>query len=235
MKLGEGPASGRTRGGRAAAVPGLDAERAFWRAGLRLVAGTDEVGRGALAGPLVAGAVVLPACEGVALRRLRAALAGVRDSKELSPERRRELVGPIRAAAAGVAVGVVEADELDEVGLAAANRLAMERAVSALPIPPEALLLDACVVDLGLPQVGLIGGDARCLSIAAASIVAKVTRDRVMTEADALDPRFGFALHKGYASALHRDRLARHGPGPIHRRCFRPVACWRDWEEGAEA
>lgn len=225
------------RGGRpspVAGAPGLEAERAFWRAGLRLVAGADEVGRGALAGPLVAAAVVLPACEGAALRRLRAALAGVRDSKELTPERRRDLLGPIRAAAAGVAVGTVEADELDEVGLAAANRLAMERAVAALPISPEALLLDACVVELGLPQVGLIDGDARCLSIAAASIVAKVTRDRVMVGADEVDPRFGFALHKGYASALHRERLARHGPGPLHRRCFRPVADWREGAEGAE-
>ena len=205
------------------AAPGLDAERAFWRAGLRRVAGVDEVGRGALAGPLVAAAVVLPCCDGAALRRLRAALAGVRDSKMLLPERRRELVEPIRAAAEAVALGVVEADELDAIGLGAANRLAMERAVGALPAPPDALLLDAYVVDLGVPQVGLIDGDARCLSIAAASIVAKVARDRVMTEADDADPRFGFAAHKGYASALHRERLARHGPGPLHRRCFAPV------------
>ena len=205
------------------AVPDLSVERELWRAGLRRVAGVDEVGRGALAGPLVAAAVMLPACKGAALRRLRAALAGLHDSKLLPPERRRELLGPICAAVEAVAVGVVEADELDEIGLGAANRQAMERAVLALPVPPDALVLDACVLDLGLPQVGLIDGDARCLSIAAASIVAKVTRDRVMEEGHGADPRFGFAAHKGYASALHRERLARHGPGPLHRRCFAPV------------
>jgi ribonuclease HII len=204
----------------------LDVERAFWRAGLRRVAGVDEVGRGALAGPLVAAAVVLPCCEGAALRRLRAALAGVRDSKCLLPARRRELVGPIGAAAEAVAIGVVEAGELDALGVGPANRLAMERAVLALPITVDALALDACVVDLALPQVGLIDGDALCLSIAAASIVAKVTRDRMMTERDAADPRYGFAAHKGYASALHRERLLRHGPGPLHRRCFAPVREW---------
>ena len=122
---------------------------------------------------------------------------------------------------------MVEAAELDEVGLAAANRLAMERAVLALPVAVDALVLDACVLDLGLPQVGLIDGDATCLSVAAASIVAKVTRDRVMTEACGADPRYGFAGHKGYASALHQERLARHGPGPLHRRCFAPVGEWR--------
>ena len=204
-------------------APGLEAERAFWRAGLRRVAGVDEVGRGALAGPLVAAAVILPCCAGAALHRLRTALAGVRDSKQLLPDRRRDLIGPICATAEAVAVGVVEADELDAIGVGAANRLAMERAALALPVTPDALVLDACVLDLGLPQVGLIDGDARCLSIAAASIVAKVTRDRVMVEGDGADPRFGFAAHKGYASALHQERLARHGPGPLHRRCFAPV------------
>ncbi len=205
------------------AGPDLSVERELWRAGLSRVAGVDEVGRGALAGPLVAAAVVLPACSGAGLRRLRAVLAGVRDSKELPPERRRALFGPICAAAEAVAVGVVEADELDAIGLGAANRQAMERAVLSLPVAPDALLLDACVLDLGLPQVGLIDGDARCLSIAAASIVAKVTRDRVMEEGHGADPRFGFTAHKGYASSLHRERLARHGPGPLHRRCFAPV------------
>ncbi len=211
------------RGARAGeAIPDLECERAFWRAGLRRVAGVDEVGRGALAGPLVAAAVVLPCCQGPALRRLRTALAAVRDSKRLTPEQRRELIGPICAAAE--AVGVVEADELDAIGVGPANRLAMERAVLALPVAVDALLLDACVLDLELPQVGLIDGDAACLSIAAASVVAKLTRDRFMTECDGADPRFGFAAHKGYSSPLHQERLARHGPGPLHRRCFAPVA-----------
>ena len=205
-------------------APHLAMERGLWRIGWQRVAGVDEVGRGALAGPLIAAAVVLPCREGVALRRLRSALADVRDSKVVPAARRAELVGPICAAAEAVAVGVVEADELDDIGLGAANRQAMERAVLALPVTPDALVLDALVLDLGLPQIGLIDGDATSLSIAAASILAKVTRDQVMIDADAVDPRFGFAGHKGYGSALHLDRLARHGPGPLHRRCFAPVA-----------
>ena len=199
-------------------------ERAFWEGGLPLVAGVDEVGRGALAGPLVAAAVILPCCAGSALARLRESLAAVRDSKLLRPEQRVALVGPLTDAARAVGVGLVEPAELDTVGLAAANRLAMERAVLSLAMTPDALLLDACVVDLGVPQVGLIDGDARCLSIAAASIIAKVHRDRLMTELDRGDDRYRFALHKGYGSALHLQRLREHGPGPQHRRCFAPVA-----------
>jgi ribonuclease HII len=204
----------------AGGAPSLDHERAFWRAGLTRVAGVDEVGRGALAGPLVAAAVVLPACAGWELRRLRAALTAVRDSKALSPEQRSAILGTVEQTAASVAVGVVPPDELDTIGLAAANRLAMERAVLGLADEPEALLLDACVLDLGLPQVGPIRGDSLCLSIAAASIVAKVTRDRLMVAHDLLDPRYGFALHKGYGTTLHLAALRAHGPSPIHRRCF---------------
>ena len=213
-----------SRQARVGASPHLKHEIAFWQAGMRVVAGVDEVGRGALAGPLVAAAVVFPCCDGPALRRLRRALTGVRDSKQLTPERRRALLVPLAAAASAIAVGMVEAGELDAIGLAAANRLAMERAVSGLAIAVDALVLDALVVDLGLPQVGLIDGDARCLSIAAASIVAKVTRDQLMIDLDAHDPRYAFAAHKGYGSDLHQRRLREHGPGPHHRRCFGPVA-----------
>jgi ribonuclease HII len=205
-------------------APHLRYERAFWREGIPAVAGVDEVGRGALAGPLVAAAVVFPHCDGSALRRLRRALAGVRDSKQLSPEQRRALLEPIRAAASAIAIGMVEVAELDAVGLGAANRLAMERAVLGLTAPVDALVLDACVLDLGLPQVGLIDGDAQCISIAAASIVAKVARDQIMIDLDGDDDRYAFALHKGYGSALHQQRLREHGPGPHHRRCFGPVA-----------
>jgi ribonuclease HII len=208
--------------------PHLRHERAFWREGIQGVAGVDEVGRGALAGPLVAAAVVLPCCEGSALRRLRRELAGVRDSKQLTPEQRRALLEPITAAAAAIAVGMVEVDELDAVGLGAANRLAMERAVLGLAAPVDALVLDACVLDLALPQVGLIDGDARCLSIAAASIVAKVTRDQIMIDLDGTDDRYAFAAHKGYGSLLHHQRLQQHGPGPHHRRCFGPIAALLD-------
>jgi ribonuclease HII len=204
----------------AGSAPSLDHERAFWRAGLSRVAGVDEVGRGALAGPLVAAAVVLPACAGWELRRLRVALTAVRDSKLLSPEQRGAILGSVERTALCVAVGVVPPDELDAIGLAAANRLAMERAVLGLADEPEALLLDACVLDLGLPQVGPIRGDSLCLSIAAASIVAKVTRDRLMVAHDLLDPRYGFALHKGYGTPVHLAALRVHGPSPIHRHCF---------------
>ncbi len=204
-------------------VPNLATERIFWNAGFTSVAGVDEVGRGALAGPLVAAAVMLPAGSAAACHRLQTTLAAVRDSKQLLPARRRALMMPICGVATAVAVGIVEANELDEIGVAAANRLAMERAVLALPMLPEILLLDACVVDLAMPQIGLIDGDARCLSIAAASIIAKVTRDRLMIEADGADPRYRFSQHKGYASLEHRQALQRSGPGPLHRRSFSPI------------
>jgi ribonuclease HII len=210
----------------AAAAPGLQWERAFWDAGLTRVAGVDEVGRGAMAGPLVAAAVVLPACQGHSLRRLRAALAGVRDSKLLTPQRREELVPAIASAAAAIAVGVVPVEEIDAVGLGAANRMAMERAVLQLAVDVDALVIDACTLDLGCPQSGPINGDALSLSVAAASIVAKVTRDGMMVALGRDDPRYGFDQHKGYCSELHKSRLARYGPGPHHRRCFAPVEGW---------
>jgi ribonuclease HII len=208
------------------ADPDLRWERAFWRAGLRQVAGVDEVGRGALAGPLVAAAVVFPACEGWSQRKLRAALRGVRDSKLLAPERRVALLGAIEQAAVAIGVGVVPVEELDDLGLGPANRIAMERAVLRLGLEPDALVIDACVLDLGCPQSGPIDGDALSLSVAAASIVAKVTRDRVMIALGKDDPRYGFELHKGYSSALHKARLAEFGPCSHHRRCFAPVAAW---------
>src|SRR5581483_3360992 len=145
-----------------------------------------------------------------------------------TPERREALVAPIVAVASAVGIGRVDVEELDAVGLGAANRMAMERAVFALGVETDALLLDACVLDLGLPQIGLIDGDARALSIAAASIVAKVARDRLMRELDAVDDRYGFAQHKGYGSPLHLERLARYGPCRHHRRCFAPVAACDD-------
>lgn len=206
--------------------PDLRWEQAFWRGGLSRVAGVDEVGRGAMAGPLVAAAVVFPACDGWALRRLRSALAGVRDSKLLLPERREHLLGTIEQSAIAIGVGVVPVDELDAVGLGPANRIAMERAVLAIEDDVDALIIDACVLDLGCPQSGPIDGDALSLSVAAASIVAKVTRDRLMCELALSEPRYGFERHKGYCSELHTARLAEHGPSHHHRRCFAPVARW---------
>jgi ribonuclease HII len=206
--------------------PDLRWEQAFWRGGLNRVAGVDEVGRGAMAGPLVAAAVVLPYCEGWALRRLRSALAGVRDSKLLPPERREQLLGAIEESALAIGIGVVPVDEIDAVGLGPANRMAMERSVLTIEDDVEALVIDACVLDLGCPQTGPIDGDALSLSVAAASIVAKVTRDRMMCELSQVEPRYGFELHKGYCSELHKARLAEHGPSSHHRRCFALVAQW---------
>jgi ribonuclease HII len=203
-------------------VPDSTAERAFWQAGYHLIAGVDEVGRGAMAGPLVAAAVVFPPTD--SWWPADTPLAAVRDSKLLTAEGRARLVPIICAGAVAVAVGEVEAGEIDAIGVGPANRLAMERAIAALPVCPEALLLDATTLDVDLPQVGLIDGDARCISIAAASIVAKVTRDRFMIECHGVDPRFGFAIHKGYCTAEHLAALERHGPCRHHRRSFAPVA-----------
>jgi ribonuclease HII len=201
----------------------LNHEQPLWRAGYQFVAGVDEVGRGALAGPLVAAAVVLPfeiAAKPTILRQLRE----IRDSKRLTPETRSRLVPVISVVALGVAVGVVEAEELDAIGVAAANRLAMERAVEKLPIAPQALLLDAMTIDLAIPQIGLIDGDALSLSIASASIVAKVTRDRIMEEWHWVDDRYGFQAHKGYGTSYHLNAIRNHGPCWCHRRSFRPCA-----------
>lgn len=204
--------------------PQLHWERAFWSAKMSLVAGVDEVGRGAMAGPLLAAAVVLPACTGARLRELRAALADVRDSKLLAPNRRTQLANDIRQQALTVGIGIVAVEELDAVGVGPANRMAMERAVLALDIDVDALIIDACVLDLGCPQTGPIDGDALSLSVAAASIVAKVARDQMMVDLAAIDARYGFERHKGYCSGLHRERLTLHGPSEHHRRCFAPVS-----------
>ncbi len=199
-------------------------EHPFWSCGWSRVAGVDEVGRGAMAGPLVAAAIVLPPMTAAERQRLAPVLDRIRDSKVLSPDERERLVEPLTDIALAVAVGLVEAEELDDIGIVAANRLAMERAVLSLPVEPHALLIDATTLDLGLPQVGLIDGDARCLSIAAASILAKVTRDRIMVSHDARDPRYGFAVHKGYATRSHLAALMKHGPSALHRKTFAPVA-----------
>lgn len=179
-----------------------------------------------MAGPLVAAAVLLPACQGATLRRLRASLTGVRDSKLLRPAQREALFATIQESALAIGAGVVPVEEIDAVGVGPANRMAMERAVLQLGVEVDALVIDACVLDLGCPQSGPIDADALSLSVAAASIIAKVTRDRMMIALGEEDERYGFELHKGYCSELHKARLAEYGPGPHHRRCFAPVAAW---------
>lgn len=197
-------------------------ERALWQAGYRLVAGVDEVGRGALAGPLVAAAVILPALVGPAGSEVTG-LDGIRDSKMLTPAQRETASELIRGLAVTIGIGIVPPLLVDRIGIVAANRLAMEDAILQLAVTPDAVLLDAGVTDLGHTQIGLIDGDARSLSIAAASIIAKVTRDRYMVEQDRLHPPYGFAAHKGYGVAGHLEALAHHGPCALHRRSFAPV------------
>jgi ribonuclease HII len=207
-------------------------ERDCQMQGYALAAGCDEVGRGAWAGPLVAAAVIFPpelvqalADPQSAIRNPQwAGLAAVRDSKQLLPAQRERLDGVIRRHALAVGLGQVSPGLGDRIGWGAANRLALVRAVRALPLHPDYLLLDAFgLPGLDLPQLPLIRGDSRCMSIAAASIIAKVARDRQMVAAGLVYPAYAFALHKGYGTPTHAAALARHGPSPIHRRSFAPV------------
>jgi ribonuclease HII len=200
--------------------PDLIQEGLWWSQGLVRVVGLDEAGRGPWAGPVVAGAVILPADPAVAR-----ALAGVRDSKQLSPRQRERLFDLIREVALSWAPGVVSSDEIDRLGILPATRLAMRLAVATLGASPQALLVDAVRLPaIALPQRSLIHGDAQCLSIAAASIVAKVIRDRMMVDVDRLFPGYGFARHKGYGTPQHAQALRELGPCPMHRRSFAPVA-----------
>lgn len=206
---------GRVGAARRARVRMLFTERALWEAGIERIAGVDEVGMGPLAGPVVAAAVVLP--RGVDLD-------GVRDSKLLNAKQRGELETAIRAAALGIGIGVVDHDEVDSLNVYQAGLAAMARAVAALPLEPEHLLVDARQVPgCEVRQTCVAGGDRTVYSIAVASIVAKVHRDRLMAEMDARYPGYGFARHAGYATAAHLRALRDLGPCPIHRRSFAPV------------
>jgi ribonuclease HII len=190
-------------------------ERFALAMGFSVVAGIDEVGLGPLAGPAVAAAVVLP---------VGARLDGLNDSKQLLASDRERLDRRIRRLAVAFGVGEVPAADIDRFGLTYARRRAMELAVAALDPPAQYLLIDAWdVPDLALPQLAVIKGDATCASIMAASIVAKVHRDRLMVEYDALYPGYGFALHKGYATPLHKEALRALGPSPIHRMSWAPI------------
>jgi ribonuclease HII len=192
-------------------------ERAWWAEG-RVVAGLDEAGRGAWAGPVVAGAVILPPEP----ERLREVLAGVDDSKRLTPAARERLYDRIREVAA-TAVGVISSDVIDDIGILNATYRAMEAALAALPATPDALLIDHIPRPLGeWTQQRLVRGESASLSIAAASIIAKVYRDRLMVELDAQYPGYGFARHKGYGTQQHQQAIARLGPVPIHRLSLGP-------------
>ncbi|KXJ99279.1 MAG: ribonuclease HII [Nitrospira sp. OLB3] len=184
--------------------------------GYRCVAGLDEAGRGPLAGPVVAAAVVLP-------RRCR--LVGLNDSKQISEADRLRLFDEIVHRAVGIGVGAASEWEIDRLNILEATKLAMRRALGSLPPPPDFLLLDAVTLPgIPVPQRSLIKGDGLSCSIAAASIIAKVTRDRLMVEYHRWYPQYNFAEHKGYGTPDHLRRLRRHGPCPIHRASFSPIS-----------
>jgi ribonuclease HII len=193
----------------------LRVERELWASGVTRVAGCDEVGVGPLAGPVVAAAVILsPDC------RIR----GVDDSKKLTPQRREELAEQLHAEACAIGIGVVEVDDVDRLNVYHAALEAMRRAVIALPIVPEHIVVDARTIpQISIPQTPLIGGDGRCYSVAAASIVAKVARDHMMRQLHEIYPEYGFVHNMGYGTAEHLAAIDRHGPTPVHRRSFAPV------------
>ena len=201
--------------------PDLVLEIALHNGGKAIIAGVDEAGRGAWAGPVVAAAVVLP------LERsdLKSELDGVRDSKLLSPHQRSHWAGIILKTATAIGVGQATAEEVDTLCLIPAPRSAMISAVHDLDPPPDHLLIDHILLpESELPQTALPRGDAIVLSISAASIIAKVTRDNIMIELGERYPGYGFPRHKGYGTSFHKEALAALGPSPVHRRSFTPIA-----------
>lgn len=193
-------------------------ERIVWTEGFRCIVGVDEAGRGALAGPVVAAALVLP---------YECVPPGVNDSKVLTPAQRENLFGQIVAQARGVGVGIVDAARIDEINILQAAHEAMRIAVADLPrgLMPDIALIDGLpVLPFPLPQVAVVDGDAISASIAAASVIAKVTRDRMMRDYDTTFPNYGFAGHKGYSAPQHLAALRAKGPCELHRKTFRPVA-----------
>ncbi len=210
------------------AIPNADEELALRSAGRDRIAGIDEVGRGCLAGPVVAAAVILrPEAYALAGR-----MAEVRDSKMLLPAERESLIEEIFAHAIGHGIGIVPHEFIDDYGIVPATRLAMVTAICNLPIAPDYLLIDYLTLpQVGLPQKGIVYGDSICLSIAAASIVAKVTRGRLMVEQDGCYPGYGFAQNKGYGTPAHMASLQRLGPCAIHRRTFSPVSSFFSVQE----
>jgi ribonuclease HII len=189
----------------------LTYERDLWGKGYASIAGVDEVGRGCLFGDVVAAAVILPE---------ELMIEGIDDSKKLSEKRRETLFAVIMEEAVAVGVGRVDAGTIDSINIRQASRLAMKRALESMSGVADYVLVDAESVDIPLPQTAIIHGDALSQSIAAASIVAKVTRDRLCLEWDAMYPEYGLAGHKGYATKHHREQLLAYGPCPMHRRSF---------------
>jgi len=200
--------------------PDLSFENEHWRRGCQTVAGIDEAGRGALAGPVYAAAVILPS----ARVDLIPTLAGVNDSKKLTPSQRERWATCLPQIAVACAIASASAEEIDRIGILPATRLAAQRAIQALSLTPDHLLLDYILLpSVHLPQTPLVKGDARSLSIAAASILAKTARDAHLRTLDQEYPDYGFAAHKGYGTPKHLAALEKLGPTPIHRRSFAPL------------
>ena len=200
-------------------APDLHFESELWQAGCHYIAGIDEAGRGALLGPVAAGAIIFPNKPGLVKE-----LAGVRDSKQMDAKSRAFWAEMLTCRCLAWGVGFASAAEIDGIGIVAATRLAMNRAVRNLSVQPDHLLVDYLrLPEFSTPQTALVKGDARSLSIAAASILAKTRRDALLLELDAQYPGYSLAQHKGYATAAHLRALQRLGPTPIHRRTFRPI------------
>ncbi len=201
------------------AAPDLSQESALWSAGVQFIGGIDEAGRGAWAGPVFAAVVVLPP-----EARMTHVLSGVRDSKQMTPAQRERWASIIKEACLAWGVGCASHQEIDAIGILPATRLAAQRAVECLARPPQHLLLDYLRLPaVHLPQTPLVKGDARCLSIAAASVLAKTARDARLREAEGEYPGYGFARHKGYGTQAHRAALERLGPCSFHRFSYAPV------------
>lgn len=195
--------------------PDLRYERRLWKTGLGAIAGVDEAGVGPMAGPVVAAAVIFEP---------ERFIKGVHDSKQLTPEQRDTLFPLIQEKALAIGIGIAGTAEVDDLNIYWASMLASERALAALARQPDHVLVDGRLIpNLKLPQTRIVGGDRKSFCIAAASIIAKVTRDRLMLEYDAAYPGYGFASHKGYCTAGHFAALEALGPSPIHRRSFAPV------------
>lgn len=182
---------------------------------IRLIAGVDEAGRGPLAGPVVAAAVILPA-------DIR--IVGVRDSKKVPEKERGSLFLEIKTYARAIGVGIVDSDEIDRINILQATKLAMHKAITSLGEIPDTILIDALTLpSIKINQIPIIKGDAKSACIAAASLIAKVTRDRLMQEYHALYPQYGFDRHKGYGTSAHIAKIKEYGPCPIHRKTFQKV------------
>jgi len=198
-------------------APGLEIEESLWQNGKKYIVGIDEAGRGAWAGPVMAGAVILPNDP-----QIRSTLAGVRDSKLMTPRQRERWALEIKSAALAWAVGMVSATEIDDIGILPANRLAMSRAIGGLATSPEYHLFDFIHwKNCPYPGQRLVRGETQSLSIAAASVLAKTTRDALMRELDGQFPGYEFARHKGYGTAIHQTAIAKLGLCSIHRKSFK--------------